>query len=63
LVTHTPNAIATITLFFFQMAILEVFMSALYPKNRERSRRTYMRSTINSDAATKARYPKIYREQ
>lgn len=36
LVTHTPNAIAITTLFLFQMAMLENYMSACRLKDWER---------------------------
>ena len=63
LVTHAPAAIAIMTFFLFQMAML-VAMNASLEKiviSKEQGR-TYTRSTIKSEADAMARYPKIYKK-
>jgi hypothetical protein len=58
LVTHRPNEIAATTLFLFQIAMLEALVSScrcILEEEKGRKERTYTRSTINSEAATKAR--------
>jgi len=49
LVPHIPVATAIITLFLSQMAILAVFMSFV----RTDRKKTYIRSTINSEEETR----------
>jgi len=66
LATHTPVAIAMTSLFQFQMAILTMLMSDCLGKMvivPQIHNKTYMRSTIKSDAAAKATYAKNYKKK
>ena len=56
LVIHTPNEIVTTALFLFQIAMLKASMRLVRDNSETwKSTMTYMRSTINSEAMTKAR--------
>jgi hypothetical protein len=68
LIAHAPVAIAVMSLFHFQIAMLAVLMSELQCLGKggridQTQKRTYMRSTIKKEAAVKARYPNDYKER
>jgi hypothetical protein len=66
LVNHTADAIAMTSLFPFQMAMLVVPMSDCLGNivvSPQTQKKTYMRSTIKSEAARSARYPKSYKKK
>ena len=55
LTVHMVDAIATATIFLFQIATLAASINAYFGKKIV-TRKTYMRSTSKKDAAERARY-------